>query len=246
MSSARVLVGLVLLLAAPAFATTWVDVEVTCPVCGTVNLFQAPGSFGSYVYDEPSRFQYVFWPATTDRFLYTCKRCHLTAYMGDFEEIPGEKVPALAAMLKKSGGITGELTPYYEIPMTLRLPIAEKVYELLDRDGDFWCEFRRIEGFHLEAAGNMDAAREARSKALAIAVKKLERPSPTRKETLVIAGAMRYFTGDVEGAKSDLGEAAGLTFRSPELSEESSVGLDSYLTELIELFQRDFLSRTRL
>jgi hypothetical protein len=35
MSSPRALVVLVLLLAAPAFATTWVDVEVTCPVCGT-------------------------------------------------------------------------------------------------------------------------------------------------------------------------------------------------------------------
>jgi hypothetical protein len=96
-----------------------------------VNVFQAPGSFGSYVYDEPSRFQYVFWPATTDRFLYTCKTCRLTAYMGDFEEIPGEKVPALKAMLEGDAVLEGELTPYYEIPMTLRLPIAEKVYQLL-------------------------------------------------------------------------------------------------------------------
>ncbi len=79
---------LLLALVSAALATTWLPKEVTCPVCGAVNTFQIPGSYGSYVYQEPSKYQYVFWPATTDKFLYTCKQCRYTAYMGDFEDDP--------------------------------------------------------------------------------------------------------------------------------------------------------------
>jgi hypothetical protein len=223
-----------LTLAASAFATTWFPAAVTCPVCGTVNAFQIPGSYGSYVYQEPSKLQYVFWPATTDKFLYTCKQCRLTAYMGDFEAIPKEKVDELAEMLRKDAEIEGPLVPYFEIPMAARLPIAEKVYEILERDQRFWCEFRRIQGYHLEAAGRADEARAARLSALEIAEKLLREPSSTRKETLVIAASMRRITGDAVGAKKDLEEAKTLTFDSQELGAESSEGLNGYLDLLIE------------
>ena len=101
--------ALLLLLAfvSNAFATTWFPKEVTCPVCGTVNQFQVPGSYGSYVFQEPSKLQYVFWPATTDKFLYTCKQCRLTAYMGDFEAIPPEKVGELAKTRTASSTAAG-------------------------------------------------------------------------------------------------------------------------------------------
>ncbi len=235
----------VLLTASTASATTWVDVEVTCPVCGAVNVFQVPASYGSYVYLEPSRLQYVFWPSTTDRFLYTCKRCHLTAYMGDFQEVPKDKVPILAAMLEREAKIGGTVTPYYDIPMVLRLAIAEKVYEILGRDDTFWCEFHRIEGFHMEEAGLAGPARAARIKALTIAEKQLQgaSPSTTRKETLVIVAAMRFFTGDQTGAESAFSEAEGLTFHSDELGAESSAGLDQYLDEIIGSFKTQLLSK---
>ncbi len=216
-----------------AFATTWFPKDVTCPVCGTVNQFQVPGSYGSYVYQEPSKLQYVFWPATTDKFLYTCKKCRLTAYMGEFEAVPKEKVDELAKMLENAK-IDGPLVPYFEIPMVARLPIAEKVYGILGRDDTFWCEFRRIQGFHLEAALRADEARAARLKALEIAEKLLREPSSTRKETLVVVASMRKLTGDAEGARRDLQEAKTLTFESKDLGAESSEGLNGYLDSLIE------------
>jgi hypothetical protein len=225
---------LLLALVSNAFATTWFPKDVTCPVCGTVNQFQVPGSYGSYVYQEPSKLQYVFWPATTDKFLYTCKQCRLTAYMGDFEAVPKDKVDELAKMLQKDAKIDGPLVPYFEIPMVSRLPIAEKVYEVLGRDDTFWCEFRRVQGFHLEAASRADGARAARLKALKIAEKLLKQASSTRKETLVIAASMRKITGDTEGAKRDLREAKALTFESKALGAESSEGLNGYLDSLIE------------
>ena len=217
-----------------AFATTWFPKQVTCPVCGAVNDFQVPGSYGSYVYEEPSKLQYVFWPATTDKFLYTCKQCRLTAYMGDFEAVPPEKVGELAKMLESEAKIDGPLVPYFEIPVVARLPIAEKVYRVLGRDDAFWCEFRRVQGYHLEAASWADEARIARLNALAIAEKLLKQPSSTRKEMLVIAASMRKITGDAEGARRDLQEAKTLAFDSKELGAESSEGLNGYLDSLIE------------
>ena len=137
--------------------------EVTCPVCGTVNIFKVAASFGTYVYQEPSRLQYVFWPATTDMFLYTCRRCHLTAYMQDFAEIPADKITALATVLERDGVIQGALLPYYEIPMATRLDIARKVYEVLERDAEFWCEFDRIAGYHHAESGRAREAHTARA-----------------------------------------------------------------------------------
>jgi len=236
MTKIRLCIALALLLAfaSNVFAITWFPTQVTCPVCGTVNDFQIPGSYGSYVFQEPSKLQYVFWPAITDKFLYTCKQCRLTAYMGDFEAIPPEKVGELAKMLEREAKIEGPLVPYFEIPMVARLPVAEKVYRVIGRDDTFWCEFRRVQGYHLEAASRADEARAARVKALEIAEKLLREPSSTRKETLVIAASMRKITGDAEGAGRDLEEAKTLTFESKVLGAESSEGLNGYLDSLIE------------
>jgi NADH dehydrogenase/NADH:ubiquinone oxidoreductase subunit G len=154
--------------------------------------------------------------------------------MGDFEEIPKNKVSALANMLAKETALEEPLVPYYDIPMASRLPIAEKVYKILGRDDNFWCEFRRIEGYHLEAAGRADEARKARLEALEIAEKLLRKGATTRKETLVIAAAMRKITGDAAGAAKDLEEARTLTFESKDLGAESSEGLNGYLDTLIE------------
>lgn len=235
------------LAAAPfALATTWVDVELTCPVCGTVNLFQVPASYGSYVYQEPSRLQYVFWPSTTEKFLYTCRQCHYSAYMGDFAEIPEAKVPEVAAMLEREAEIEGEVVPYYEIPMPVRLGIAEKVYGLLERDDAFWSEFHRIEGFHLDEAGKDRAAKQARTEALEHARQLLDRAPGERKETLFIIGSMRYFTGDADGARAALRDAKSLTYESPEQGEKVSAQIDEYLSQLIGEFEAEILGPRKL
>lgn len=244
----RVLAVVVLLVAAAPFAlaTTWVDVEVTCPVCGTVNVFQVPASYGSYVYEEPSRLQYVFWPSTTDRFLYTCRECHYTAYMADFAELPETKIPVVAAMLEREGTIDGELVPYFEIPMPLRLSLAEKVYGLLERDDAFWSELYRIEGFHLEEAGRKDEAKRARLRALEAAERLVEASPATRKETLFIIGSMRFFTGDAAGARAAMDEAKGLTYDAPDQEPETRRQVDRYLDELIAQFESELFGPRRL
>jgi hypothetical protein len=236
----------VLLLCLPGLVlpSTWVDVDVTCPVCGTVNTFKVPASFGTYVYQQPSRFQYVFWPATTDMFLYTCRRCHLTAYMHDFADIPADEITALAAMLEREAAIDGAVVPYYEIPMVTRLEIARKVYQVLERDAEFWCELDRIAGYHLAEAGRAVEAHAVRERALERAEAILSKAPPgERKEALVIVGALRFHTGDIPGAERALTAAASLTYAAP---HRDSKALDAYLSQLIGDFRAElFPTRDR-
>ncbi len=225
-----------------AVSETWVDVEATCPVCATVNFFQVPGSFGTYVYREPSRYQYVFWPATTDFFVYTCRRCHLSTYMSDFEAIPPDKITELAAMLEREAKIDGPVVPYFEIPITTRLDIAREVYGLLGRDEPFWCELERITGYHLAESGASKAAHTARERALALAEGLLEKEAAaTAKETLVIVGTMRFFTGDLSGARAALDDASKRTFTG---EDRDAAGLDGFLTQLIDDFRQTFLKES--
>jgi len=80
----------VLTTAATLVATTWTPSEVTCPICHTKNKFRTIMSYGSYVYGWPSKFQMVYWPSTDESSVYTCKECHLSAFMWDFEKIPAD------------------------------------------------------------------------------------------------------------------------------------------------------------
>jgi len=207
-----------------------------------VNVFKAPGSFGSYVYREPSRYQYVFWPATTDFFVYTCRRCHLSTAMLDFEDIPPDKITALAAMLEREGAIGGAVVPYFEIPVLTRLDIARKVYDVLGRDEVFWCEFERITGYHLAELGQSKHAHAARERALMLAEGLLEtETSATAKETLIIVGTMRFFTGDPSGARAALADASKRTFTG---ADRDAAGLDEFLTQLIHDFRQRFLKES--
>ena len=216
------------------------DVAVTCPVSGPVPEFKVPASFGTYVYQDPSRLHEGVCPATTDMFLYTCRRCHLTTYMQAFAPLTAAPITALAAMLERDGEIQGALVPYYDIPIDVRLGLARKVYEVLERDAEFWCELDRIAGYHHAESGRAREAYTARARALTRAELILKTAAPgERKETLVIVAALRFLTGDVPGAREALAEAEPLTYTSP---ERDSKALDAFLSQLIEDFGTELLA----
>lgn len=233
-----------------ALATTWAPGEVVCPVCKTKNRFLQVMSYGSYIYQWDSKFQYIFWPLTDSPVLYSCKKCHLTAYMWDFEKVPREKH---AAVLKRLEGVALEPRAvrrgdpeddgyrnvvYTTIPMSQRLAAAERVYQELGRDEQFWCEFYRVVGYHLEAEKNQAGADEARRKALALAEKMLadEANAGTRKELLYISGAMRHFLHDDARALKDFDAALALNYHDPKLDDERNGNLNAFLTDLLRQY----------
>ncbi|MGC8894349.1 MAG: hypothetical protein ACP5QG_05830 [candidate division WOR-3 bacterium] len=134
--------------------------------------------------------------------------------------------------------ISDKYKRYYDIPMTERMDIAEKVYQVLGRDDYFWGEFYRVKGYHLDVAGRADEAKAARLKALSIAEEMLKRPENQgiAKELYFITGSMRYFTRDRNGALADLKEAKALTYAKEKMTEEQITNANEYFNGLLDEF----------
>ncbi len=224
---------------------TWFPQEFECPVCKTKNTFLVVGSYGSYIYQDASKFELIFWPLTDRPTVYACKRCHLAAFMGDFEETPKEKHEELRKRLADfkfdyaaaRGGHDTE-AEYLRIPSTQRLLAAEQTYQVLGRDDEFWCRFYRVLGHHYENHKQPAQADEARRKALALAERMLadKARAGQRKELLYITGAMRHFLKDDAGALKDFREAEGLKYESGELGPEKSKNYDGFLSDLLRQY----------
>jgi len=217
-----------------ASLTTWVPKDFNCPDCSTKNTFRVIASYGSYIYQWPSKFQYIFWPLTDPNVVYSCSQCRLTCFMWDYEKFPREKMEEVR---KKLQGIEiEEKADYAKIPMSQRLAAAERVYEVLGKDDDFWCRFRRVQGYHLEAEGKAEEAKAARKKALELGLKLLDRKENAgkRKELLLVTGSMRYFTGETDAALKDLEEALKLKFEADD--PKKSENMDRYFSEVLRQF----------
>ena len=225
---------------------TWNPVEVECPVCQTTNVFLQWGSYGSYIYLYPSKYQLVFWPHTDSPAWYSCKKCRLTAFMEDFKTIPQDKIPALREALKnvnlppqkeRSTEASMENPPYLELPTSARLVVAEKVYRTLGKtDDEFWSQFYRVMGYHFGEEEKKAEADEARRKALAITEHVLadKASDGIRKEQLYISGALKHFLRDDAGALRDFEAAKKLTYSDKNNKPENNKGYDDYLSKLID------------
>jgi hypothetical protein len=235
---------LLLGLAAPAGATTWADETVTCPLCGAKVDVKAVASFGSYIYNWPSKFQMVFWPFTESEAIYFCGKCHLAGLL---------ELPALAAdkkeAVRKAIAAVKQAQPakaYTEIPAAYRLEVAGAVYRALGRDDTFFWTFERIVGYHLAAAGRTTEAKAARQKALDLghALLVAKGDAPSRKELLLVRGEMEHAVGrakeDVlktlaECQKTDVPAGKDV---DAEQAKRTAEYLDGIAAELIELVKK--------
>jgi uncharacterized protein (DUF2225 family) len=217
-----------------AKATTWFPSEHVCPLCKTKNTFQGIGSYGSYIYSWPSKFQYIYWPLTDSPSVYCCLECHFATYMWDFDSIAPDKAEEVRTTLKTIN-FQKKYNDYQDIPMTLRLEIAEKVYKILGKDDEFWSKFYRVMGYHYSGENEETKALQSRIKALSIANNMLNDTMYTdqKKETLFVIAAMYYFTKDKNNALLFLDKASEFTYTNKKWKPENAKGLDEYLTKLI-------------
>lgn len=224
---------------------TWFPKEFECPVCKTKNTFMVVGSYGSYIYADPSKYQLIFWPYTDTPSWYSCKKCRLSIFMGDFDDIPPNKIADLRKMLETTSlpaqperGPKENMNqpPYLDVPTVLRVSVAEKVYQILGKTDDaFWNHFYRVLAYHYDGHGKTAEAEQARRKSIAITEKLLTAKSAgTRKELLYILGAMRHFVGEDTAALKALEEAGTLTYKDNELPAERNTGYDQYLSQAIK------------
>lgn len=220
--------------AADARATTWFDKEFVCPVDGEKNTFMVIGSYGSYIYSWPSKYQWIFWPETDSPTYYTCRKCHYSAYMWDFENLPKDKIVAVKAVLTKVT-VSKPFKKYTELSVSERLEIIEKVYAVLGRDDDFWEKFHRTKGYHYDAESKPEKATASRKKSLEMVGSMIKSGKSATPQKLLwyISGAMRHFTGDDDGAIADLQKALTVKFEDKNAKPEEVASAESNLNERI-------------
>jgi uncharacterized protein (DUF2225 family) len=222
-----------------AFAITWGEQEFTCPIDNEKNTFQVWGSYGSYVYSYPSKYQWLFFPWTYSQAYYTCKKCHFSTFLGDFDKLPKDKIPEMKKALA-GVKVSKAFKDYMELPVSERMSIMEKVYTVWGKDEGWWENFYRLQGYHNAKEGNAAKALEARKKSLELIQKEMKNPNSKapKKLLLYISGAMRHFTGDDKGALEDLQKALATKFHEEGASAEDlkngEDGLNSRIKDYIE------------
>ncbi len=222
------------LLPALLLATTWGPVEKECPICRTKSRYFDIASYGSYVFDYPSKYEYIFWPYTDGKVVYSCRKCWFSCFMWDFKDIPESKHSDIRKFLD-SLDLHETNGDYYVVPMSYRLLIAEHIYRFFDKDEEFWCHFYRVMGHHLAYEQKTVKSIKARTKALNIAETMLQAKENAgiNKELYLITGAMKYFLGDKKGALYDFKKAQKLTYENSDLDKESLENSNRYLSDLL-------------
>lgn len=58
---------------APVWATTWGETDVDDPIVKDAKCtVGSPGSYGSYIYGWPSKYDQIFWPVTEESGIWFC------------------------------------------------------------------------------------------------------------------------------------------------------------------------------
>ncbi|MEN8120422.1 MAG: DUF2225 domain-containing protein [Bacteroidota bacterium] len=220
-----------------ANATTWFPADHVCPVCKAKNTYQEIGSFGSYIYQWDSKYQYIYWPFTDSPSIYCCPDCHFSTFMGDFDSIPANKIDTIKAFLQTTK-FDKEYEDYLNIPITTRLEIAEKVYKILGRNNEFWCQFYRVKGYHYDKKDN-EKALKSRTKALELAKLMIADTlnSGKEKENYFIIAAMNNFIGQKDSAIAYLDKARNYTYKNDNWNEKNVKGFNKYMDDLIIQYQ---------
>ena len=222
-----------------ALAITWFPEEFTCPLDNSKNTFLVIGSYGSYIYSYPSKYQWLFFPQTASPTYYTCKKCHLTTYMWDFDKLPKDKFPAIRKALE-GVKVSKDFKQYTELPVSERLEIMEKVYAVLGKDEEWWESFHRVKGYHYGKEGKAEKALEARRKSLELIQKDLknEKSESPKKLLLYISASMKHFLGDDKGALEDLQRALETKYENknekPDEVKSAEEGLNQRIKDYME------------
>ncbi len=226
-----------------AFAITWYPKEFTCPIDNEKNTFLVVGSYGSYIYSYPSKYQWLFFPQTDSPTYYLCKKCHLATFMWDFDKLPKDKLPAIRKILADVKLAQNYKKSYTEIDVTERLEIMEKVYTVLDKDEEWWESFYRVKGYHYGKEGKAENAAQARRKSLEIITKFLKDPKNERPKKLLyyISGAMKHFLADDAGALEDLNKALKTKYQDKDATPEENADGDAGINERVE----DYIARIK-
>ena len=203
-------------------ATTWSEQEVDDPFSDAVCTVSSPASYGSYVYHWPSKFDGVYWPHTTMRWVWHCPESGYTSFGDDFEGLNDAEKQRIGAFLQSvpmSAFPTGDAA---------KLVLLEAIYKLRDKDDEFWGWFLRVKANLYESLA--DASRYESIKYMEKTVES-DKSDFNKLQTTFVLGRYLMKYGDDNRAKALFDRARSM----PWVDEEGNAHVGSdYINRLIE------------
>lgn len=129
----------IVLIGASASGTTFISGKKTDPIGGETVTVHDVASWGSYIYDAPSKYDLVFWPFTDELWIWFCPESGYASFGDDFDKVTDEEKARLALWLKENYKPSERPTTHKE-----KLAWLERVYGQRQKDRDFWCRFHRL------------------------------------------------------------------------------------------------------
>ena len=210
--------------AAPSLAITWTNSEVEDPIAPERTcLVHEPTSYGSYIYNWPSKYDFVFWPFTDPGGIWHCKHTGFTALIGDFEDLSDSEIVTIRTYLATNYDGNDDLET--------RLTLLEGIYGLREKEPHFRNTLLRVLAQLYLRTGNLDRANGYRKTAFEQIKAFLDDDLPdlTRFEYLYLAANYARQFGDAAASDRYLAELEETINANsdPELS-----GYVGYLAEL--------------
>ena len=138
----------------PAMAARFLESTVDDPIVSgkTCDVHQ-PVSYGSYIYAKPSKYDLVFWPLTSEKWVWHCKQSGFTAFGGDFEITDKERRNIRDYLASAYDG---------EADVVQRLRLLEGIYELREKNVHFRNLMLRVLARRYQELGYIERANEYR------------------------------------------------------------------------------------
>jgi len=209
----------------PSLATTWVEIEVDDPIKkGSVCEVHEPASFGTYIYQWPSKYDQVFWPLIDRNGIWYCRESGFTAFIGDFEDLSYEEKEAISKYLIEKKNIGDDIKS--------KLILLEDIYSLRNIGEEFKNKLLRVLARWYQDIGELEKANEYRKKALNWIKKKLGSELTENQQLgyLYLAANYSRLFGAVD--ESDQYITQFMTV-AKNLKDKELEGFSEYLSELI-------------
>jgi tetratricopeptide (TPR) repeat protein len=215
-----------LTLTANSHATTWGEPQpVPDPVRqGAKCYVSEPASYGSYIYQWPSKYDQVFWPLIDEHGLWFCRDSGFTAFIGDFKVTADERAALTNAL--------ASYEPIKEPSLNDKLQLLQKSYDARSVDARMKIRLLRVLAYYYEAdLKDFDGARSFRREALEMIEAALQTvlPEGERLEYLFVSAIYYRELGDKQRSQTAL---QSLDEALQQSTDEKLAGYVGYLTEL--------------
>lgn len=223
-----ILTIIITLFTTSSFATTWHETEVFDPISGESTKVQSIGSYGSYIYGWPSKYDAVYWPLTSENYIWFNSTSGYAAFGHDFESITEEEKERVTKFLKQNYDSENSPTTHID-----KLTWLAKVYEARGADPEFVIRYYCLLSYLTR--NDDEASSPYRQEALSRIIPHLAtaKPSTYRAQLYLVAG---FYSSLLETGEKDqywdLAMKQDLGIEGPEEKKQAKEYLSTILQEL--------------